>query len=117
MATVSLKTLSGSTDGEPVLVAATATAGTLIHTAVSGTTDIDSVTLYACNQHTADVTLTLEWGGTTDPDHLLTVVLPSDGGAVKIAEGFLLQNSKVIRAFCSTADVVTIWGDVARYDA
>ena len=117
MATIAKKLLSGSTDGEPIKVAATATAGTLLHTAVAGTTDLDLIDLFACNTQSADVTLTLEWGGVTSPDHLLEIVLPGEAGAIKITDKFPLQNGKVVRAFCSTADVVTIWGSVNRIDA
>ena len=39
MATFTKKKLSGSTDGKPIAVAATATPGTLIHTAVTGTVE------------------------------------------------------------------------------
>ena len=117
MATIAKKLLSGSTDGEPIKVAATATAGTLLHTAVAGTTDTDLVDLYACNTQSADVTLTLEWGGTTSPDHLLEIVLPGEAGAIKITSQFPLQNGKIIRAFASSANVVNIWGSVNRIDA
>ena len=34
---------SGSTNGRPVLVVATATLGTTLHTAVTGTTDMDEI--------------------------------------------------------------------------
>ena len=68
MATYSKELLSGSTNGKGILVAATATAGTLIHTAVSGSTDLDEIWLYAVNSSDADVKLTLEWGEATDPN-------------------------------------------------
>ena len=43
MATYSKQLLSGGTNGKNIKVAATATAGTTIHTAVAGTTDIDEI--------------------------------------------------------------------------
>ena len=49
MATYSKQLLSGGTNGKNIKVAATATAGTTIHTANAGTTDIDEIWLYACN--------------------------------------------------------------------
>jgi len=47
--------LSGSTDGKPIKVVATATAGTTIHTAVAGTTagTFDEIWLYAYNGHSS----------------------------------------------------------------
>ena len=47
--TVSRIPLSGSTNGRGIKIAATATAGTLVHTATSSATDCDVVTLYAYN--------------------------------------------------------------------
>jgi hypothetical protein len=49
MATFSKELLSGSTNGKAIKVAETATAGTTIHTAVSGTASFDEVWLYAHN--------------------------------------------------------------------
>ncbi len=49
MAVYDKRLLSGSTNGRLIKVVATATAGTLIHTAVTGTTNIDEIHLYAVN--------------------------------------------------------------------
>jgi hypothetical protein len=49
MATFTKNILSGSTDGKAVKVAATATAGTTIHTGSATATTIDEVWLYAVN--------------------------------------------------------------------
>ena len=60
--------LSGSTDGNPIKVAATAIgSGTTIHTAVSGTTSFDEVTLFVTNTDTSDRTLTVGWAGRWPP--------------------------------------------------
>jgi hypothetical protein len=107
--------LSGSTDGKAIKVVATATAGTLIHTAVAGTTDgtYDEVWLYAYNGHTDAVTLTLEVGGATVPDNTIVVTLASKSGSVPVMLGdFILQNGAVIRGFASVANVVTLHGFV-----
>ena len=55
MATFSKVVLSGGTSGADILVAATATAGTLIHTA--NATALDEIWLWAQNNTTADVVL------------------------------------------------------------
>lgn len=93
MATYSKIALSGSTNGRQILVAATATPGTTLHTAVSGTTDYDEVWLYATNNHTASVNLTIEWGGTTSPDDLIQQSIPSKTGIYLLIPGLVLQNS------------------------
>lgn len=111
---VTLQLLSGSTNGKHIKVAATATPGTTLHTAITGTTDIDEVWLTATNTHTADVTLTIEWGGTTSPDNTIVVVLhPNE--TRRVVQGELLQNGLVIRAFATTANKVIISGGVHRY--
>ena len=65
MATIAGRILSGSTNGLGILVAATATLGTTIHTAVAGTSDYDEITLYAVNNDTVERELTIEWGTAT----------------------------------------------------
>lgn len=104
--------LSGSTDGKPVLVAATGTAGTTIHTAVAGTTagTFDEVWLWAYNSHTDVVTLTIEFGGATAPDQNIVVTLASKAGLVPIVPGLLLQNAATVKAFASITNLVTISG-------
>jgi hypothetical protein len=112
MATVVKRKLSGSTDGKPVLVVATATAGTTIHTAVAGTTagTFDEIWLYAYNGHTADVVLTLEWGGATVPDQNIVVTIPTKSGLQLVAPGLILQNGNVVKAFAGTTNVITLNG-------
>lgn len=104
--------LSGSTDGMPIKVVATSTAGTLIHTAVSGTTagTFDEIWLYAYNGHTSAVTLTIEYGGDTVPDQNIKVSLASQSGLSLIVPGLILQNAKEVRAFASSANVITLSG-------
>ncbi len=116
MATAVKRKLSGSTDGMPIKVVQTATAGTTIHTAVAGTTDgtYDEIWLYAYNSHTAAVELTIEYGGATAPDQNIKVTLASKSGLSLIVPGLILQNGLTVKAFAGTANVVTISGWVNR---
>ncbi len=116
MATYSKELLSASTNGKGVLVAATSTAGTLIHTAVSGTTDIDEVWLYAVNAHSASIKLTLEWGEATEPTGNIEQTVPNESGLMLLVPGLLLQNGLTIKAFAATANEVVIHGYVNRVD-
>ncbi len=117
MATYSKQLLSGGTNGKNVKVVATATAGTTIHTAVSGTSDMDEVWLYACNTDSTDRKLTLEFGGTTSPDDLVEVTIGAEAGWVLVCPGMVLQNSLVVKAFAAAANVVVINGYVNRITA
>ena len=106
--------LSGSTDGKAIKVTQTATAGDTIHTAVAGTTagTFDEIWLWAYNGHTADVTLTIEFGGATVPDQNIVMTIPFKAGLIPVVPGFLLQNGMVVKAFASVANVVTLNGFV-----
>ena len=117
MATFSKQLLSGSTNGKAVKVAATATAGTTIHTAVSGTANLDEIWLYAVNSSASSVKLTLEWGQADAPDGNIEVSIAAESGLVLVAAGLLLQNSLVVKAFAGTADVIMIHGFVNRITA
>lgn len=115
MPSYSKQLLSGSTNGRGIKVVATATAGTLIHTAVAGTSPEDEIWLYAHNTSASAVKLTLEWGGTTAPDDHIEISIPAEGaGLVLVAPGILLQNGLVVRAFAATANVINIFGYVNR---
>ena len=117
MATYSKIKLSGSTSGRGIKVAAVATAGTAIHTAVAGASDYDEVYLYACNAHTAAVTLTIEWGGVTDPDDLIEITIPQSSGLYLVSPGLVLNGGLGIAAFASIASVITIFGFANRITA
>jgi hypothetical protein len=114
MATFSKIILSGSTSGKSIKVAATATAGTLLHTAISGTTNIDEIWLYAVNSSGADVNLTIEFGGVSVPDDNIYLTIKAYSGLTLVIPGLLLQNSLAVRAFASVANVILINGYVNR---
>lgn len=118
MATYSIELLSGSTQGKAVKVAATSSTGTTIHTAVSGTTDIDLISLWATNNDADGETriLTLEWGTTTAADGNIIVPIPAKAGPVFICERLPLQNGLLITAFADEANDVLILGRVERAD-
>ena len=119
MASFSKIELSGSTDGRPIKVVATATAGTLIHTAQAGTgpDNYDEIWLWAANNHTANLLLTLEWGGVSSPDDLIQETITFKDGAVLIAPGWVLQNGLIVRAFAASANLISIVGYVNRITA
>ena len=117
MATYSKELLSASTNGLGILVVATSTAGTLIHTAVTGTTDLEEIWLYAVNAHSADIKLTLEWGEATEPTGNIEITVPTEAGLMLLVPGLLLQNSLVLKAFAGTASEIVIHGYANRITA
>lgn len=120
MATYSKIKLSGSTDGKLIKVAATATAGTTIHTGSSTATTIDEVWLYAVNSDTTARKLTIEFGGTTAPDDLIELTVLPESGLVTVVAGLIIVGNAtplVVRAFAATANVVMVGGFVNRITA
>jgi len=108
--------LSGSTNGRAIPVAATATPGTAIHTAVTGTSSFDELYLWASNVTGGAATLTLEWGGVTDPgDHMVKAIsIPANSPPIPIATGQVLNNGLLVKAFSGTASAINITGFVNR---
>jgi hypothetical protein len=123
MATLSKLALqpAGTTgDGLGILVVATATAGTAIHTASATATTIDEVWLYAYNNHSSSILLTIEYGGVTSPKDVIKQTLTAQSGLVLVVAGLLVQGNatpKVIRAFAATANQISIFGYVNRITA
>ena len=117
MATYTKMALSGSTNGQPISVAGSATLGGTAHTGVSGTADWDEVWLWADNTNTASILLTLEWGGTVVPDNLIQVNVPAQQGLVLVAPGLLIQNSLDVTVYAATVDKVNLVGFVNRITA
>jgi len=112
VASVSKQFLSGSTNGRPVKVVATATAGTTIHTAHA--TDKDEIWLWAVNSDVVDRKLTIEFGGTTSPDDTIELLVLAESGLLLVIPGLVLSGSLLMRAFCATANVVCVSGFVNR---
>lgn len=117
MATFTKQILSNSTDGKAIKVAATATAGTLIHTGSTTTTTLDEVWIYAVNTSTSSVKLTIEWGEATAPDGNIEVTVLPEAGLVTVIPGLLIKGNATaltVRAFAGTANVICIHGYVNR---
>ena len=118
MATYSKEILSASTQGKAIKIAATATAGTLVHTTGVSATIKDEIWLYAYNSHTADVLVTVEFGGATAPDQNIVVTVPFKAGLVLLVPGLILlgdgATGLTVKVFAGTTNVVTITGWVNR---
>jgi hypothetical protein len=115
MATFSKTILSGSTDGKQIKVAATATAGTLIHTGPTNTAHLHEIWLYAVNTSASDVKLTIEWGAAASPDDLIEYTVKAENGLYLIIPGLLIKGNAsalTVRAFAATTNVICISGYV-----
>src|SRR5574341_1259256 len=110
--------LSASTDGRGIKVAATASPGTLIHTALSNVAanEWDEVWIRAINTSGSAVKLTIEWGGTGSPDDQVEITIQPESGFTEVIPGHVLQNGVEVRAFAATANVIVLHGFVNRYE-
>jgi len=105
---ITVRPLSGSTDGRGIKVAATATPGTLIHTAQTSATTMDVCELQVYNSDSVDRTITFECGGTTSPDdHVKRTIPAGETVAVPLPA---LRNTLALRAFASAANVLVVTG-------
>ena len=115
--TFTRRQLSGATNGQPVMVQATSSPGTLIHTggATATTGNFDSLYLWANMRATgATDVLTIEWGTTATNGQ---VVVPLTPGVVPLAvvNGWsLFATSETVRCFATAADLISIVGYVNR---
>ncbi len=105
--------LSASTNGEPIEVTGTDTAGAiLVHTAINVAGDYDQVSILANNTSAAAVTVTLEIAGTSQ-SNLWVRAIPAKTTKL-ILEDFRLDGGVTIKAFASAPNVVNLGGTVGR---
>lgn len=112
MANYSRILLSGSTSGRPIPVVATATPGTLIHTAIAGAAGFDELYIWASNVTAVAAILTIEWGGVGDPaDHICKAFnIAANSAPIPLVMGEVLNGGLVCRAFSGTASALNISG-------
>lgn len=118
MATFTKVKLSGSTDGKPIKVVATASSGTTIHSTGTSASVVDEIWLYAYNDSAAAQLLTIQFGGTTAVDDDIKIIIPSQSGLTLVVPGLILtgngSTASTVRAYAATTNVVTISGYVNR---
>jgi hypothetical protein len=115
VATFTKNKLSGSTDGMAIKLTGNTSGGAVtVHTSVAGTTAgvFDEIWIYANNTSTSAVKLTIEWGTATAADGNIEQTIAGEAGLVLVISGLILQNSKIVKAFAGTADVILLTGYV-----
>ena len=109
---------SGSTNGRNVLIVATATPGTVLHTTGTSASVQDEIYVWAYNDDTVSRLATIEFGGTTSPNDLIRATIPAQQGALLMIPGWRIRGTGaaglIVAAFASVASVVTMHIDVAR---
>jgi hypothetical protein len=96
---------SGSTSGKGIPISVIATPGTILHTSISGSLDMDEIWVYAVNVSASDVMLTLEYGGVAVADNI-PILIPAYSGLKLVVPGFVLNGGLAVRAFAGVANVI-----------
>lgn len=120
MGTLSKEYLSGSSNGKQIVVTGTNSGGAVIvHTPHN--TAKDEIWLFADNDDTSDVVLTIEWGGTTDVTNTIKKRIPGRNqttepdGLINVICGIpITGNSNVVKAFAGSASKIKLTGYVIR---
>lgn len=108
---ISKQFLSGSTNGRGILIAASASAGTTLHTAHA--TSKDEVHIYFSNDNSIEEIVQIEFGGTTDPNDVMQIKVPPNETVLGLP-GICISNSLVVKAYSTTANKVSAFGFVNR---
>lgn len=111
MATYTKVLLSESSNGAGIAVSATASPGTLLHTATSTQGSLDEIWLFAANTSDEDVKLTIEFGGSSS---LIEQTIPYEAGLFLVIPGLVLGNGATVRAFAGSSGAILIFGYVNR---
>lgn len=110
---IAFSAASASTNGRPIIAAATASPGTLIHTCAAGSNEIEDVEIWASNYSTTTTrTLYLELGGTGAGDTINIQLRPMTTVTVcKIR----LTSTVSVRAYESSGADVRVWCFMERW--
>lgn len=109
---------SGGVNGRGIKVAAIVTPGTLIHATSAVASVLDEIWLYAENIDTVTRTVTIEFGGTAAAGDDIVQAIPPGQGVFIVVPGVRLggAGALTIGAFCPTANVIIITGNVNRWN-
>lgn len=117
MTTYSRVLLSASTNGLPTKITATSIAsGTTIHTATATSGAFDEIYIWLTNTDTVDHSVTIGWGGVTDPDNLVskTVTVPKNSGPTPYIPGLILAGGLIVKMSADLANMINASGYVNR---
>ena len=124
MATYSKEFFTGcATDqgGTGIALAIDSGTFTTIHATPTTTTTLDEVWLYAVNSHSADLKVTMRFGGVEEPEDYIETTVTAESGLVLLVPGLILQGmastGQIILGAAATGDEVAVYGYVNRITA
>ena len=117
MSDISKQKFTNSTAGRPILVGATASPGTAIHTVTTNSSQFEEIWLYAANNSTnTNVALTVEFGSNSSADQI-NATIPFKSGLYLLVPGIPLPGDATpptVKAYAGTTNVISISGWVNR---
>lgn len=107
--------LSGSLNGRNIPIASTSSLlPTPIHTAVTGSTAIDEIWLWANNVSGSSLSMSIMFGGSSSTaDNVWSNIAPQDS-SVLVIPGWCLQNGLVVQAYSQASGSINLNGFVNR---
>ena len=94
---------------------------TTIHTTPTTTTTLDEIWMYAVNSHSADLKVTIQFGGVEEPEDFIETTVTAESGLVLLVPGLILQGmastGQIILGAAATGDEVAVYGYVNRITA
>ena len=124
MATYSKEFFTGSaTDegGTGIALPVDSGAFVTIHTTPVTTTTLDEIWMYAVNSHSADLKVTIQFGGVEEPEDYIETTVTAESGLVLLVPGLILQGmastGQIILGAAATGDEVAVYGYVNRITA
>jgi len=74
--------------------------------------------MYAVNSHSADLKITIQFGGDQEPEDYIEYTVATEAGLVLIVPGLILQGmattGQIVKGACATGDEVAVYGYVNR---
>lgn len=117
MSDISKQKFTNSTVGRPILVGATATPGTAIHTVTTNSSQFEEIWLYAVNNsNSTNVSMTVEFGSNSAADQI-NATIPYKSGLYLIVPGIPLQGDATpptVKVFAGTTNTISVSGWVNR---
>ena len=107
--------------GTGIALAVDSGAFTTIHTTTVTAATLDEIWLYAVNSHSADLKVTLQFGGDQEPEDYIEYTVATEAGLVLLVPGLILQGKTstglIVKGACATGDEVAVYGYVNRITA
>ena len=100
--------------GTGIALAVDSGAFTTIHTTTTTAATLDEIWLYAVNSHSADLKVTLQFGGDQEPEDFIEYTVAAEAGLVLLVPGLILQGKTstglIVKGACAPGDEVAVYG-------